>query len=129
MRPDCTPLPSGESPSDYAAFLSNKCLLAPTVGVDVQEADLHPEAFGFQRDLVRWSLRKGRAALFAATGMGKTLMQLMWATRAGQRVLILAPLGVARQTVTEGARWGIPVRYARDESDAVPNGITITNYE
>jgi hypothetical protein len=61
--------------------------------------------------------------------MGKTLMQLAWAQHAADRVLILAPLAVARQTVLEGQRWGISVHYARQQADALPDGITITNYE
>lgn len=104
-------------------------MIAQPVGIDVSPDELHPEAFPFQRDLVQWSLRKGRAALFATTGMGKTLMQLDWARHAGERVLILAPLGVARQTVREGERWGIPVTYARSHHHVEPQGITITNYE
>lgn len=119
----------GDHVSDYGAFLAAKALVAQPVGVDVARDELHPSLFGFQRDLVQWSLRKGRAALFATTGMGKTLMQLDWASHVGERVLILAPLGVARQTVREGERWGIPVTYARREEDAAPQGITITNYE
>lgn len=78
--------------------------------------------------MVRWALRKGRAAIFADTGLGKTIMQLAWAQHAGARVLILAPLGVARQTVREGQRWGIGVEYRRSGADAA-DGITITNYE
>ena len=67
-------------------------------------------------DLVSWALRRGRAALFADTGLGKTSMQVEWARvvseRAG-RVLILAPLAVAEQTVNEARRFGVSVVYAR----------------
>ena len=110
----------------YAAFLDSKRLVVASAGVVVDE--LHPSLFPFQRDMTRWALRKGRAAIFADTGLGKTLMQLAWAQHAGARVLILAPLGVARQTVREGERWSIPVRYCRSGRDA-RDGITITNYE
>jgi superfamily II DNA or RNA helicase len=61
--------------------------------------------------------------------MGKTLMQLAWAQHAADRVLILAPLAVARQTVAEGKRFDIPVAYARKQADAPEHGISITNYE
>lgn len=111
---------------NYDTFLASKRLVVPSSGIDV--ADLHPALFPFQRDMTRWALRKGRAAIFADTGLGKTLMQLAWAQHAGKRVLILAPLGVARQTVREGERWGIEVRYCRSGKDA-RDGITITNYE
>lgn len=113
---------------DYAAFLDSKRLVVQSKGIDVAAGDLHPDLFMFQRDMVRWALRKGRAAIFADTGLGKTIMQLAWAQHAGNRVLIVAPLGVAKQTVREGERWGIPVVYRRDGHD-VSNGITVTNYE
>lgn len=113
----------------YADFLASKALVVPSCGIDVAADQLHPALFGFQRDLVRWSLRKGRSALFADTGLGKTLMQLAWAQHAADRVLILAPLAVARQTVAEGARFGITVTYARKQADPPESGITITNYE
>jgi DNA modification methylase/superfamily II DNA or RNA helicase len=113
---------------NYAAFLESKRLVVPAAGVTVAAEALNPSLFPFQRDLVCWALRKGRAALFADTGLGKTIMQLAWAQHAGARVLILAPLGVARQTVREAERWGVRARYLRAQSsDSL--GITVTNYE
>ena len=70
--------------------------------------------FPHQRDLAAWALRRGRAAIFAATGLGKTRIQLAWAQRVAEEsgdVLILAPLAVADQTVTEGASIGVQVRH------------------
>lgn len=64
--------------SDYAAFLESKRITVPSVGITVEPNELHSALFPFQRDLVRWSLRKGRSALFADTGLGKTIMQLEW---------------------------------------------------
>jgi superfamily II DNA or RNA helicase len=115
--------------NDYAAFLAGKRAIHPAVGIEVPETAVNSVLFPFQRDLVRWSLRKGRCALFADTGMGKTRMQIEWARLTGQRTLILAPLSVARQTVAEGARIGVDVAYARSAADAPASGITITNYE
>lgn len=115
--------------TNYHAFLAGKAITAASSGVDVAAGDLPAELRPFQRDLVRWALRKGRAALFCDTGLGKTFMQLAWASFAAPRALVVAPLAVAGQTVREGARWGIPVTYARDESGAAPTGITVTNYE
>lgn len=119
--------------SDYEAFLDAKRAVAPAVGFDVPADALNPALFPFQRDLVRWSLRKGRAALFATTGLGKTLMQLDWAravtTRFAGPVLVLAPLAVTQQTVDEGRRFGIPATAARSQADAAPDGITVANYE
>jgi superfamily II DNA or RNA helicase len=118
--------------SDYAAFLTTKRHVAPSVGIDVPPERLHPALFDFQRSVVGWALRKGRAALFLDTGLGKTLCQLAWAEHAAERTLILAPLAVARQTVLEGARFDVPVTYARSQAEAderAPTGIAITNYE
>jgi hypothetical protein len=87
----------------------------------------------FQADLVRWCLQRGRAALFADTGLGKTRAQLEWARVVAEYtskpVLILAPLAVTEQTAREGAELGIPVKVARSHAAAVPWGITITNYD
>jgi DNA modification methylase len=84
--------------------------------------------FPFQRVLVQWALRKGRAAIFADTGLGKSFCQITWAQLTGQRILILAPLSVARQTVNEAKKIGVEVHYTRSGSDLIP-GINITNYE
>lgn len=111
----------------YAEFLARKAVTGPPCGF-AEVPDLSPALFPFQRDIVAWALRRGRAAVFADCGMGKTLMQLEWARHLPGNVLILAPLAVAQQTVAEGARFGIPVRYCRSEADREP-GITITNYE
>jgi hypothetical protein len=85
--------------------------------------------FSHQQDLVEWALRRGRAAIFADTGLGKTAMQIEWARHVSTagRVLILAPLAVAEQTVREGARFGVPIRYLREDDGG--SGIVITNYE
>jgi len=77
-------------------------------------------------------LQKGKAAIFAGTGLGKTLMQLEWANKIHQTtngdILILAPLAVSRQTVREGIKFGIEVTSCRSQADVVP-GVNITNYE
>ena len=87
---------------------------------------------GFQASIVKWALRRGRAAIFANTGLGKTAMQTTWAghitDRTGKPVLIAAPLCVARQTVSEAAKFGVDVEYAR-EMPAAPQGVYVTNYE
>jgi superfamily II DNA or RNA helicase len=116
-------------PGDYGAFLERKHMIVRPTGFNPDPDALHPALFPFQRALVAWALRKGRSALFCDTGLGKTLMQLVWANEIPGPVLILAPLAVARQTVREGAKWGIDVTYGRTQSDAHATGITITNYE
>jgi hypothetical protein len=87
----------------------------------------------FQRALTAWALRRGRAAIFAGTGLGKTLMQLAWARAVADHedapILALTPLAVAEQTVAEAAKFGIEgVRYAPDQR-SVCGAITISNYE
>ena len=93
---------------------------------------MHTALFPHQRDIVRWALKKGRAAVFAGTGLGKTIMQLEWAkhvhTHSGGNVLILAPLAVASQTVREGQKIDLNINLCRQQSD-VKSGINITNYE
>ena len=125
--PLLSPLPWLRLGGDYSAFLTAKTATAPAVGIDVDDADINPMLFPFQRDLVRWSLAKGRGAIFADTGLGKTFMQLEWARLTGERTLILAPLAVARQTVREAAKLGIDLVYARSHDAA--GQLTITNYE
>jgi hypothetical protein len=115
--------------TSYTDFLARKQRVWGGTGWDVQPEQINPQLFPFQRDLTRWSLRKGRAALFADAGLGKTAMQLEWARLTGKPTLILAPLAVASQTVREGQKFGIPVTYARSQADADLTGITITNYE
>lgn len=114
--------------SAYDAFIASKAHSVDAHPVP-HDGDLAPHLFPHQRDIVRWALRRGRAAVFADTGLGKTAIQLEWARHASAkvRVLILAPLAVAEQTVAEGARFGVAVRYLRAD-DGLP-GIVITNYE
>jgi hypothetical protein len=112
----------------YRSFLTEKAIIVKPAGIDADPNRMPDALFPFQRALVSWALRKGRSAIFADTGLGKTVMQLAWAAQIPGRVLILAPLAVARQTVSEGARWGFEVTYARSQADA-SDGITITNYE
>jgi superfamily II DNA or RNA helicase len=97
-------------------------------GIDVPATAVNPSLFPHQRDLARWALRKGRAAIFADTGLGKTRMQLEWARLTRERTLILAPLSIARQTVREADAIGIDAQYSRSQADAAGQ-ITVTNYE
>ena len=117
---------------DYEQFVATKLAIQPPTGIaDIPV--LHESLFPHQRDLVTFALKRGRAAIFAATGLGKTAMQLEWARivagHTGGVVLILAPLSVAAQTVAEGARIGVDVTYVRDGKDITSKGIYITNYD
>jgi hypothetical protein len=111
--------------SDYAKFVSTK-IKAPDV-FGHEPSAIHPMLFDFQEAITKWAIRRGRAAMFADCGLGKTLCQLEWARQSGERILILAPLAVAEQTIAEGKRIGLDVRKV-DRPDSGP-GIQITNYE
>ena len=113
---------------NYRDFVVNKLQFLAPSGLNTIPP-LHESLFPHQRDLTAWALRRGRCAIFADTGLGKTAMQLEWARHVpALRTIILAPLAVAAQTVAEGQRLGIAVAECRDGSE-VQDGITITNYE
>lgn len=115
--------------SDYASFLASKRRRVPSVGREVDADEIHPSLFDWQNLIVRWAVRKGRAALFCMTGTGKTVMQVEWARLIADRALIIAPLVVCQQTIREAARIGVEVRYVRDQVSATGPGVFITNYE
>lgn len=119
---------------DYIQFLESKKKSIENSGFDVSE--LNPALFDFQHHITKTALKKGRYAIFADCGLGKTLMQLEWANKVVQHthrpVLILAPLAVSGQTIHEGTKFHIVVeRWYEDLNNrsAVPAGIYITNYE
>lgn len=112
---------------DYDTFLKSKRLVVKSVGQHVRLEDMHPSLFPFQKALVQWACRKGRAATFADTGLGKTRQQLEAARLLGQPAIILAPLAVVKQTIREGERIGVRAVYSNTGEAA--GEITITNYE
>lgn len=113
----------------YADFLERKLHLGGEWGFE--PSALPDFLFGFQRDLVTWSTMKGRAALFADCGLGKTPMQLAWsylvAAHTGKPVLILTPLAVSYQTIREAEKFGIDA--ARSQDGKIEAPIVVTNYE
>lgn len=115
----------------YPDFIAHKHRVAAPVGFEIADAAINPALFPFQNAIVRWALRRGRAAIFAGCGLGKTAMQLEWARLVAEHengpVLILAPLAVSSQTVREGQKFGITATYSGD--GAVHSPITVTNYE
>lgn len=130
-EPNDTHLDPSAQHDAYARFVAAKMAADPATGFDPPD-EMHPALFDYQRDVVRWALRRGRAAIFAGTGLGKTLMQLVWsaavADHTEHRVLILAPLAVATQTAREAHAFGIDgVAYMRADDGAAR--IVVTNYE
>lgn len=118
-------------PSAYEEFVSQKLTRVPPVGFDVGDREW-AHLFDFQRALVRWALARGRCAIFASTGLGKTRSQLTWADEVraytSKPVLVVTPLAVARQTIAEGETIGIPVNRII-EADDVRDGINVINYD
>lgn len=117
---------------DYEVFIEHKNFILQSSGFDIDRSELNPIMFGFQKDIVRWALKKGRSAIFADCGMGKTLMQLEWSQKIHEytsgKILILAPLSVAAQTQKEGEKFGYEVTICETQKD-VQYGLNITNYE
>jgi hypothetical protein len=113
---------------DYRAFIAAKSQCGPSAGF--KPAWLPDFLFDFQRSLVEWAVRRGRAAIFADCGLGKTPMQLVWAENVarhtGGKVLIVTPLAVCAQTLREAEKFGVEARVSRD---GAAHRITITNYE
>lgn len=114
---------------NYRDFLKSKRLMTRSHGVEISQDQIHPLLFDFQKDLVQWAVRKGRAAIFADTGLGKTFMQLEWARLIGEKTLIIAPLSVARQTQREAHKIGLNVQYVRSQNAVDDSELFITNYE
>lgn len=115
--------------TSYADFLYQKSQLGGEFGFEpLWTPDF---LFPMQKALNEWSLRKGRAAIFADCGLGKTAMQLVWCQnvveKTGGNVLVLTPLAVGPQTVKEAEKFGVKAARSRDGS--VADKITITNYE
>lgn len=112
----------------YAEFLTSKAAVTQPSGVILPGDAVHASRFGFQCELILWALRKGRAALFTATGTGKAGMAIEFARLTGERALIFTPLGVTGQFVDEGHRLGVDVTIVRSQADVVGQ-ISVTNYE
>jgi len=113
---------------EYKQFLETKKKTFISSGFDIDENKLNSNLFDFQRYIVKIALSKGRFAIFADCGLGKTLMQLEWANQVSKHtskpVLILTPLAVSGQTIKEGYKFGINVgKYGTNSL------IQISNYE
>lgn len=117
--------------SDYQTFLKQKEFTVIPTGIE-NPKPINPYLFPYQRDIVTWALKKGRAAIFSSCGSGKSIMQIEWAKHVHEHtqgdILILAPLAVNLQTVEEGKKIGVEINHARKQSDVKP-GLNITNYE
>lgn len=115
----------------YQNFLSRKRIVDPMTGI-AGTVDIPAVLKPHQNDIVRWALRRGRAAIFAGTGLGKTLMELTWAEKvsaySGKPTLIFAPLAVAEQHITEADKFGIAANLVSFHPDE-GWGVNISNYQ
>jgi DNA modification methylase/superfamily II DNA or RNA helicase len=115
---------------DYQEFLNQKDIIDKQTGF-IPES-INPLLYEFQVAIVKWACKRGRAAIFADCGLGKTPMQLEWASQVHQHtnqpILILAPLAVSTQTQREGEKFNIEIKICESQEDVI-NGINITNYE
>lgn len=119
---------------DYADFLRQKEAVNNPEGFDVEIDQLNQFLFPFQKFIVKWAVKRGRCAIFADCGLGKTLMQLAWADevlkhRGKGAALIVTPLAVAEQTIREAEKFGITARHIKSHRECDDKGINIINYE
>ncbi len=123
--------PQGVS-MNYNDFLNRKATSVPCCGFSFDKEEMNPLMFDWQKDIVCWALKKGKAALFEDCGLGKTLQQLEWckivSEHTNKPTIIIAPLAVSKQTKREGRKFGYVVNICRVQED-VRQGINITNYE
>lgn len=116
---------------EYSEFLKQKENQVLKSGFEVNEADLNSNLFPFQRHIVQKALRAGKYAIFADCGLGKTLMQLEWAHQVSKKenkpVLILSPLAVVEQTISESIKFGIHAE--RLKGEVFGQGVFVINYE
>ena len=117
--------------ADYADYIAGKLTSVPPTGI-AGRVELPPEMFPHQDALTRWALKRGRAAIFADTGLGKMRMELAWANAVSKHtaspVMIHTPLAVAAQLAAEASRIGIRAKVCRERDDLI-DGINITNYD
>lgn len=117
--------------SQYVDFLARKRISDPETGI-ANPGDMPSFLFDHQRDITKWALRRGRSAIFAGTGLGKTAMELVWANQVaghtGKPVLIFAPLAVSHQHVREADKFGMSAEIVRNGDDS-GSRIQVTNYQ
>ena len=119
---------------EYEAFLKGKIAKATDNGFIIDSADINPILKPHQRDIVRWAVQGGQRAIFAAFGLGKSIMQLetvrLTIARSGGRGLIVCPLGVRQEFVHDARMLGLDIRFIRRDREVTEDGgLWLTNYE
>lgn len=114
----------------YTTFLKSKAFVSPATGFEPRK--ITKPLFQFQKDIVDWAVRRGRAALFEGCGLGKTIQELEWGTQIFEHTkgmgLLVAPLSVSIQTKSESIKFGYTARLVSCQEECKP-GINITNFE
>lgn len=117
----------------YNRFLEAKVLKIPDTGFAIDESEINPILKPHQKAIVKWAVKRGRAAIFAAFGLGKTVMQLealrIICEKNGGRGLIVCPLGVRFEFMHDAAMLNIPLAFVRSLEECGSDGLYITNYE
>ena len=127
----------GNNMKKYSDFLKSKMVIAKKTGINIDPGEISPELKPHQRDAVMWAAAGGRRAIFAAFGLGKTVMQLEWCRlihkHKGGKMMIVCPLGVKQEFMRDAENilhMDAPI-YVRsmEEIAAAPGWLFITNYE
>lgn len=118
---------------EYSEFIHRKEIKFNSCGIPSDTVnDINENLFSYQKDIVLWALRIGKAAVWADCGLGKTNIEMEWAHQVNihtnRPTIIIAPLSVSKQTVEEGLKFGYDINLCETQDDIV-NGINITNYE
>lgn len=117
----------------YEEFIRSKMIFDHKQGFEVDKGKVNAILFEHQRDIVVWALSLGRAAIFAAFGLGKTYMQIeimrQIAEREGGKQLIICPLGVRQEFIRDAEALDVSIRFARRDKELLEDGLYITNYE
>ena len=119
---------------NYIEFIKGKIKLAEFGGFEVADSDINPILKPHQRAIVQWAVRGGNRAIFAAFGLGKSVMQIetlrLIHSRAGGKVLVCAPLGVRQEFRRDGLMLGVEFKFIRTpEEMEAGQDFYLTNYE
>jgi DNA modification methylase len=121
------------SSTDYLTFLQNKVVTAKRAGFDIAQDAINEILYPHQRDIVQWACKGGCRAIFAAFGLGKSLIQLEimrhCGLHEGGRQLIICPLGVRQEFRVDAKKLGMEIRFVRRDEDVGGDGLYLTNYE
>jgi len=120
--------------NDYVEFLRSKIKLANHAGFDIEEYEINPILKGHQKAIVKWAVHGGNRAIFAAFGLGKSVMQIetlrLVHSRAGGKVLVVVPLGVRQEFRRDGKMLGVHFEFIRRAEEMTEGqDFYLTNYE